>query len=317
MTRYVTNSELQTFKDCHRKWWLSFHRKLRMKRPPVTGPASIGTRVHHALQHLYTGGDPLKAYDDMCVNDEIALFEQFKDSEFGTPQEQIDQLKAEIELGRIMVEGYIEWLKESGADAGYEIVGAEEKVDVPFATIRNRTVRLLGKLDLRIMRLMDKARLFVDHKTCGSISARLQYIHMDEQFIHYQLLERLSNPDVNTQGSMIGLLRKVKRTARANPPFYHREEVHHSDHELRQYWDRVFHEIVDVLTLEDKITNQPSNVAVQIAYPRPSRDCSWKCEFSKVCPMFDDGSDAERFLADNFESYDPLSRYDERTEESE
>lgn len=325
--RLVTNSELQTFKDCRRKWWLSFHRKLRSKRPTVMGPLPIGIRVHYALQALHDpdmieiGVGPVGYYNSMADDDRKKLDAVWAESEYGVPQDTLKKFISEVELGRIMVEGYLEWLVETGADSNFEIIGAEEKIDVPFFVHHEskRQVRLLGKLDLRVRRLLDGARLFIDYKTCGSISGRLQTIQLEEQFLHYQLLERLRGVETGdtamTQGSMVGLLRKVKRTANATPPFYYRAEVHHSDIELRNYYNRVYQEVNDLLELEARL-NESSEFAHVIAYPRPSRDCSWKCEFKSVCPMFDDGSDAERYLTDNFESYDPLTRYDDLREVS-
>jgi hypothetical protein len=46
-----------------------------------------------------------------------------------------------------------------------------------------------------------------------------------------------------------------------------------------------------------------------IAYPRPSRDCTWKCPFYAVCPMFDDGSAAEEAIAEMFVESDPYAYY--------
>lgn len=322
--RFVTNSELSTYLDCRRRWWLSYYRRLTPIHEKTVGPLTLGTRVHYALQALHdtemfaAGIGPLDAYDDLGATDRERLDAQYVDDEYGVPAEVLKQFQSELELGRIMVEGYLEWLAETGADSEFEVIGAEEKVDVPFAEIRGRTVRLLGKFDLRVRRLRDGARLFIDYKTCGSISGRLQTIQMEQQFLMYQLLERLHGAETGqtemTQGSMVGLLRKVKRTATAKPPFYFRAEVHHSDVELRGYYNRVYHEITDLLRLEDDL--KTAEAPAQVAYPRPSRDCTWKCQFKLVCPMFDDGSDAERFLADNFVEYDPLTRYDDTMEKT-
>ena len=47
----------------------------------------------------------------------------------------------------------------------------------------------------------------------------------------------------------------------------------------------------------------------QVAYPTPSRDCTWKCPFFAVCPMFDDGSAVEEAIENMFDTGDPYAYY--------
>jgi hypothetical protein len=46
-----------------------------------------------------------------------------------------------------------------------------------------------------------------------------------------------------------------------------------------------------------------------VAYPRPSRDCKWKCQFFTICPMFDDGSAAEQAISEAYVVADPYGYY--------
>ena len=50
------------------------------------------------------------------------------------------------------------------------------------------------------------------------------------------------------------------------------------------------------------------------AYPHPTGDCHWRCEFFSVCSMLDDGSRAEDMLQSLFVVGDPLERYPELVE---
>jgi RecB family exonuclease len=306
--RFVTNSEMTTFKDCRRKWYFSYMLRLRPKRKTTSGPMPLGTRVHVAMEALIMGKDPVAAYLSQAATDRGIWLEQHGLLGITPAEADIKAFESEVELGRIMVEGYVEWIAETGADADLEVISVEE----PFVD----GVSLMGKLDVRVRRLRDGARLFIDHKTCQSIDAWLQTAQLNEQFLHYQLLERLKGVETgetaNTQGSMVNLLRKVKRTATAKPPFYHREEIHHSDVELRSYHARLQHQVADMLATETQVSLGNKFAA----YPRPSRDCSWKCEFKHACPMLDDGSDVDRFLEEHFESYDPLSHYDDKETEA-
>jgi hypothetical protein len=50
----------------------------------------------------------------------------------------------------------------------------------------------------------------------------------------------------------------------------------------------------------------------EYCYPRPSSDCSWKCQFRKVCPLMDsDPVQAKLMMSDLFEVEDPYARYND------
>lgn len=310
---HVSNSELQTFKRCHRKWWLTYYRELRMKRPDVTGPRAIGTRGHLALSAYYAE-PPQNAFD---VFNEAADVDRARVAE---NPEKLAQLEKDIELGRIMLEGYFQWLEETGADDGLEVVGNEEVVEAKFADVLGTSVVLVGKLDLRVKRDSDGLRLFEDHKFIQSLEDPV--LHLNEQLLQYQLLEYLQFLNDQTGeyavGGLYNMLRKVKRTANAKPPFYARVEVRHNMKELQSYWMRVYGEVTAILELRAKLDTGAD--PRQVAYPTPRRDCSWDCDFLMVCPMFDDGSASEEMLAEYFERHDVHDHYyletpiDEKTE---
>jgi hypothetical protein len=112
--------------------------------------------------------------------------------------------------------------------------------------------------------------------------------------------------------ALFTLLRKVKRTARATPPFYGQLEVRHPIHELRRFWLRLKEEVGELLRLRARL--DAGEDAAIVAYPSPKRDCSWDCPFYHVCPMFDNGDDAEGYLAEHYEEHDPLERYYEEAD---
>ena len=303
---HISNSELKTFKRCHRKWWLAYYRELRLKRPEVTGPRPLGTRMHLALSSLYSENPQ----DPMLVLKETYEVDRKRLSE-GTDIEALDNLNKEEELAVIMMEGYIQWLEETGIDEGITVIGNEEVVEVPFM----EGVVLIGKMDLRIQRVIDGARLFLDHKTVADLTTPMKTLHMDEQMLQYHLLEYLKmlsdgveeNEAHLAAGGLYNMLRKVKRTATAKPPFYERVEVRHNIHELRSYYIRVFGEVVDIMNLKKSLDEGADHR--RVAYPNPTRDCSWDCDFIAVCPMFDDGSAAEELLENYYEKSDPHNHY--------
>jgi hypothetical protein len=294
----VSNSEIQTFKDCRRKWWLSYYRRLQPKTQKMTGPLALGTRVHAALDMHYAEGVPLlEAYAHFVDLDKQILVESYRDT--------VD-FETESELGRIMLEGYSEWVEENGIDAELEMISTEEIISMPLFEGR---LELQGKLDMRVRRKADGVRLFRDFKTVGGSFAEFASLaHMNEQVLTYMLLEASTNKEgERCDGGIFTMLKKVKRTANAKPPFYDQIEVRHNQFTLRTFWNRVQGVLGDMLRVRDALDEGQDPHFV--AYPTPSRDCKWKCQFFAVCPLFDDGSAAEQALDEFFAVDDPYSYY--------
>jgi transcriptional regulator with XRE-family HTH domain len=307
---HISNSEIQTFKRCKRKWWLAYYRELRLKQPETTGPRQLGTRLHLALSAYYSmeHTDPKEVLESTIEYDRKIILEG-TDIDLATVQ--LDELDKEADLARAMLEGYLDWVTESGADEGLEITGNEEVVEIPLY----EGVVLVGKMDLRIRRTVDNARLFMDHKTVANLTSPVKTLHLDEQMLMYHLLEYLAylldGVDPNnveyTDGGLYNMIRKVKRTVKANPPFFARVEVRHNKNELQSFYIRVITECQEIMRLRAQLDagEDPRGVA----YPTPTGNCSWDCDFIAVCPMFDDGSASEEMLASVYEPHDPHSHY--------
>lgn len=294
----LSNSELQTFKDCRRKWWLQYYRRLQPKYRDVTGALALGSRIHEALDQYYSKGVPLLEAHSNLVNAEKALLlEEFKD---------VSELEKEAELGHIMLDGYLQWVEENGIDAELEMVSTEEQITAPLF---NGEVELTGKLDMRVRRKLDGARMFRDFKTVGgSLSDFANLAPMNEQIMTYMLLESTKEDEENrSDGGIFTMLKKVKRTANARPPFYDQIEVRHNIFTLRSFWDRIHGTIADLMKVR-KALDEGESPAFH-AYPRPSRDCKWKCPFFNVCTLVDDGSAAEQAISEMFEEADPYAYY--------
>lgn len=294
----LSNSELQTFKDCRRKWWLQYYRRLQPKYRDVTGALALGSRIHEALDQYYSTGVPLLEAHTKLVNAEKALLlEEFKD---------VSELEKEAELGHIMLEGYLQWVEENGIDAELEMISTEEQITAPLF---NGEVELTGKLDMRVRRKLDGVRMFRDFKTVGgSLSDFANLAPMNEQIMTYMLLESTKEDEENrSDGGIFTMLKKVKRTANARPPFYDQIEVRHNIFTLRSFWDRIHGTIADLMRVR-KALDEGESPAFH-AYPRPSRDCKWKCPFFNVCTLVDDGSAAEQAISEMFEEADPYAYY--------
>ena len=295
----LSNSELQTFKDCRRRWWLNYYRRLQPKQKDMTGALALGTRIHAALDAHYAQGTPLlQAHSELVEKDKQLLLADFRD---------VNDLETEAELGRIMLEGYEQWVEENGIDAELEMISTEEKIVAPLF---NGAVELQGKLDMRVCRKADGVRLFRDFKTVGgSLSEFSSMAHMNEQVMTYMLLESSKfDEKERSEGGIFTLIKKVRRTAAAKPPFYDHVEIRHNIFTMRSFWQRIHGTIADLMRIRTAL-DAGENPAFHV-YPRASRDCKWKCQFFAICPMFDDGSAVEQALSDSYEEKDPYAYYD-------
>jgi len=295
---YISNSEIQTYKDCRRKWWLSYYRRLQPKSKQMTGALALGSRIHEALDMYYSKNIPLlEAHSQLIDIDKKILVESYRDTY---------DLESEAELGRIMLEGYLQWVEENGIDAELEMISTEEIISMPL--LDNKVV-LQGKIDMRVRRKADGVRMFRDFKTVGgSFTDFSSMAHMNEQILTYMMLETAQNKEgERSEGGIFTMLKKVKRSANARPPFYEQLEVRHNVFALRSFWQRIHGTLSDMLNTRKALDEGGDHRFV--AYPRPSRDCKWKCQFFTICPMFDDGSAAEAAIEDAFEVSNPYAYY--------
>jgi len=295
---HISNSEVQTYKDCRRKWWLSYYRRLQPKSKQMTGALALGSRIHEALDMYYSKNIPLlDAHSQLVDNDKKILVDAYRDTY---------DLESEAELGRIMLEGYLQWVEENGIDAELEMISTEEIISMPLL---DNSVVLQGKIDMRVRRKADGVRMFRDFKTVGgSFTDFSSMAHMNEQILTYMMLETAQNKEgERSEGGIFTMLKKVKRSANARPPFYEQLEVRHNVFALRSFWQRIHGTLSDMLNTRKALDEGGDHRFV--AYPRPSRDCKWKCQFFTICPMFDDGSAAEAAIEDAFEVSNPYAYY--------
>lgn len=318
-TRRFSQSEMKVFTGCKRLWWLSEYRRLAQIGYDPTGPLRSGTRVHTALEAFYTPDeDPFAALEAAQRDDWNAYARNLAETGASPDPALIDQFGKNCQLEKIMLEGYGEWIAESGEDDGLETIAIEEIVTVPGSAFAPELVAkyyefdVVGKLDMRVRRESDGARKFVDHKTAASLTMALPTLQMNVQMKHYRWLESMTTPEgEQADGALYNVLKKVKRTKAAKPPFFARYEVNHNQEELDNYEKHMKRIIAQILELEAELAVTPIEEQPHIAYPTPDETCSWKCQFFELCNMFDDGSRAEDMIRDQFTTRDPLARYAE------
>lgn len=307
----ISNSEIQTFKSDKRRWFLGNYLGLTKNEKSEVGPLPLGTRIHDSLEQYYlTGNNPVDVYNRLQRVDNA----RFLETSEASLEDMVKKFNEESELGRIMLEGYMDWMDEENPDANLEVVSAEKKLEYRLVDFDPR-IQLVGKVDLQVRRLEDNTRATLDHKSAVQFTDYHKFAHMSEQLMMYTMLERL-NPDAeNTRvdGGIYNLLKKVKRTARAKPPFYERIDVRFNKHTMEAFWIRTLGTVRDIMIARDALDNGADHR--YICYPNPSWD--WKTGSSPFFPvysMLDDGSQAEAYLEDHFHQVNPNARYEIKDE---
>lgn len=314
-TMQASNSEIATFKRCKRKWYLQYYRQLGLAREDQYGARAIGTRVHVCLDVYYK-----QQAEDFLAEDVVDVLELHDDLVNLTCEEypeQAEDVVKDAKLSRIMLEGYFDWLEESGADEGLIVAGSEQEVKTTIVLPTNGVpVTVRGKLDLRVKREHDGALLFLDHKTVQEFTTPTKTLHLDEQMLMYDFLlvmQQLAAEDgvepERVDGGIYNMIRKVKRTATSSPPFYMRFEIRHTREELRSFARRLVAVLTDIAEVRTRLDAGDSHE--NVCYPTPNRNCSWDCDFVAVCPLMNRPSDKpESFLEVAYTAVDPYKRYD-------
>lgn len=306
----LSNSEIQGFKGCKRRWYFGDYLGLQRKQKVMVGPLPLGTRVHDSLEAYYTTGEnPCDVYNRLLRADNLLFLETMDAND----PAKVKKFNNEAELGRIMLEGYLEWLDETNADSDLEVVAAEQKLAKRLIEFDGR-IELQGKVDLTVRRRSDDSLAEMDHKTAVGFDPYRKYSHMSEQLMTYTLLQEHATPDEFVDGGIYNLLKKVKRSATATPPFYERIDVRFNRVMLESFWTRTLGVLSDMIRVREELDKGADHRFV--AYPKPVMD--WQCgtcPFFDLCTMVDDGSQAERYMEDMFEQTDPYERYKDKKED--
>lgn len=314
--REISNSEVQAFKTCRREWWLRWYRGLRPRVELPVAKRDSGTRIHAALQQWYVPEgfertDPREAIELEIMADQKVIRDHLVASGWeAMPSEHHDMIalvKAN-DIERLMIEGYMQWIEETGADAYLEVIAPEVRLSASLPELECDDVRITGKLDVRVRRVSDGARMFIDHKT-RDVMPKLSELERDEQMLHYELLEELADSDTADycDGALYNVLRRTKRTVRAKPPFYARHFVPHNEYTKRSFRTRLAATIRDMISVEAALDQGADHLSA--AYPHPGKDCEWRCPFAGVCTMFDDGSYVEEMISHHYRTDNPLHYY--------
>ena len=300
---------------------LTYYRQLKPRSERLSEAVTTGNFVHDPLAEWYNHNqDPLAALtfqsETAIGKQEDMLVEGLGENAVQVIEQNIKVIKDATDLARIMLEGYLQWLEEEGGDSHLSLIMAEAELSVVMPVENfSEPIALLAKLDARFLNEMVNATVFMDHKTVQTFGERERMAQKDPQFLFYSLIEYLISTTVVhvgedpvwTDGGILNMLRKVKRTGNAKPPFYKRKDVRHSIIELQNFFTRITGEITRILqTTEMLDTGVDHRLACP---PSPTRDCLWDCRFFTLCDFMDDGSDSEGYIEASYQVTNPIDRY--------
>lgn len=287
-----------TYKECKRRWMLEYYMGLRKKHQAPRIAADTGTATHEALHRFYIMGG-MDNYDKASEAG-MSVVTQARDQALARDlsEEEKDAIEVIYSTTEIITKGYFEWVKETGADDNWKVLGSEEKVTIP-GPVEGTFIK--GYMDLWGEHHPSNDMLVVDTKVVGQFGQILKTLHINEQGPLYALMMQVMNPEREHRGFRVvwNMIKRNKQTRRAKPPFYQRYELAINIDQLRQFYAQLQGQLNDMLRTEERLNNGEAHV--QVAYPTPSQDCSWKCPFVSVCgAMNDPRSDAEWLIQNNY-----------------
>lgn len=288
MERRIRQSQLGLFRECRRHWEIEYLRGIELDRPPSAskGSRDLGSLVHRLAESYYAGRDWQAGLDDEIKAriDAGAWSEEWADH---------------YVLARIMFEGYVEWLGESAADVGERVVMVEQNLEAPVLEYKGDTVILTGKPDLVTYNEMTEQHVITDTKTVSRLDSVL--VHAP-QLLTYAMLIKLQH-GIDVDLARTNQLKKVKRTARAAPPFYGRPELVINTTLLRTHWAQTIgqlKEMVDLMQYWDEKQDTERESYDELFYPNPGIMRCNGCDARAICQNMDDGSNYEYIIRNHY-----------------
>lgn len=279
-----SHSEMAVYKDCKRKWMLQYYKKLRRRRTPRAKARDTGILVHAALEQFYVAGSlDNDLSEEMMMNFLVAA----RDEDMLKVDETERKMVTDVHnTARILCEGYVEWLRETGADVGLRFHPNPSEVELRVPGPIDGT-EIMGIIDLSAIDERSGDLVVMDTKVTGSIDTMLKTLHIGEQGPMYAVLAKITEGD-SARGFRViwNMIKNTKQTARAKPPFYQRYELAINDDQLRQFYMQLQGQMEEILRTESRLNAGESHV--KVAYPTPSNDCSWKCPYFSVCGAMND-----------------------------
>jgi hypothetical protein len=282
--RNIRYSQIAKFRRCRRSWLLEYVQGLELDREAGTtkGARDLGTLVHKLAETYYSNED---WREQLSTEREILREDGHWSEEWG----------AHFELAQIMFEGYVQWLGNEGADASEKVLHVEPQLRMYFGNYHGDEVYLTGKPDLIKQNTITGVVFIDDTKTVQSLE---DVQHHAPQGLTYAILAK-DNFGLDVGAFRTNQLKKVKRTARAKPPFYSRPEMLITPEHLKNHHEQLEGQLDSMVEFVQQFEREgysDRKAHNKIFYPNQAGTCSWDCDFLPVCKQMDNGSNFEHII---------------------
>lgn len=330
----ISVSDFSSFKRCRRKWdYSSRHRKHLTSRKPQKA-LYLGSGVHNALEAYYgkSEEDPVEVFVKWAKREKQDIIDAQPEDLW---QDEIDELDEAIELGKGMLEHYIQWSSENDSEYFDDTLMVEQPFLVPVYTPKDNRAHcnFYGIIDGLVQ---DEYGAYWVHefKTAKQLGSR--NLTLDEQAVGYMYAAK-ELWGIDCAGIMYTILRKkiptipkelkngdisIAKNIATTYEVYHNKLIDYYGSEEEIPGDR-YEEILTILKEQDnpffkrekvrKTDKEVENFGRRLydmyrdmfphprIYPNPTRDCRWDCPFQEVCEQQSEGADYTRTLEHRFE----------------
>lgn len=330
----LSYSELRQFRRCRKEWdyGSSTRKNLEPKRP--NRHLFLGKAFHKAIEAYYMNNRSKQEAGDKFAewtNDRIG---EIQEESNGLWDEELEEIKDQVELGNSMIEQYIKWAEEHDDPYFDEVIDMEIEftVDIP-GTDHQYT----GIGDGLVRDSHDRLWL-KEYKTATSMSRKTNNLQLDEQSLSYlwgvskeldkeiegvlYRVVRKKAPTEITENKTGGLSkRKVVNTYenyrnRLIEYYGSEDEVPWNEYEsVLNYYEqqdnpfvsqerlrRNEHEIEDIeqriSTLAKEVDRADQN---DIIYKNPGNHCEDICAFKDLCVAGQRGDDTDFLVEQNYQ----------------
>lgn len=309
---FVSYSQLQTWRRCKRRWYLSYVEQL--EKNSYGGALWLGTGVHEALDQYYASNprniSVLHAAFNAWAAEQQATVAKDVVGRVDEPQILLD-LEQNIELGLALMDNYA---KFAPANDAFDVLHTEYMFEVPIGSsirmydsetgkVGTVPIYYRGRID-GIVRLHSDSKLYLlEHKTAKNFNE--QKLILDQQSTSYiWAAEELYGEKIS--GVYYNILRKQKDGPRVKAPLVYRLVVERSRASIRDFPEQVRMMVKDMELISEH----------GLYYHTPADDCNF-CPFFTICAMIQDEADPQDYIDTYFRRADPEAVAVADTTESE
>ncbi len=313
-------SDIRTWLDCPRKFWLQTLQGLRpggdktnqlevidYRRFDPTHPEELneevvvrtrdanrrdeGTMVHAVTEAYYRGKpmpEPGYAEYHQWVQDHVHAQAEELSVNLDTPSWQ-----DAIRYATVMATGYVPWVQREGHDVGKKVLAVEERMTwdwpVPsYASSKFHTIRLTGQPDIVEQDTITDEVGIGDTKTVSSLKKGGPRAH-DFQLTAYAWRPGRSTGQRPTYGYQ-NLIARSLQTAKATPPFYRRVPVTITRESLESWEELLLRVLKEVVVLSNLTAGPDLFNLASITYNEGPLCTQFKCGVLPLCDAMSSGS---------------------------